>query len=66
MTDRHSDTDRLGRPGSSQHDRKHPDKASSHDKSSVAGARTSGPESRVSGGGGECDKHHSHDPHAKS
>ena len=66
MTDRHSDTDRFGGPGSSQQDRKHPDKASSHDKSPIAGAPTSGRESRVSGGGGERDKHHSHDPHAKS
>jgi hypothetical protein len=67
MPHKNPHTDRFGGPGSSQQDRKHPEKGTGvHDDQPAAGAPTSGRDSKVSGGGGERDKHHSHDPRFKS
>jgi hypothetical protein len=53
-----------GGPGSSQQSRKkgRPQKAGAR----IAGAPTNSRRSRVSGGGGERDLHHTHDPRTKS
>ena len=54
-----------GGPGSSQQDRTKP--RSDERKSAVApGQPTNGPRSRISGGGGERDSHHTHNPATKS
>jgi hypothetical protein len=58
--------ERFGGPGSSNQDRQHPAKFSKVGTPPKPGAPTSGRSSRVSGGGGERDKHHSHDPRYKS
>jgi hypothetical protein len=62
-------TDRsTGGPGSSQHnarkERRDPDRRPAD--APEPGQVTSPPRSRVSGGGGERDRHHTHDPHSKS
>jgi hypothetical protein len=67
MPHKNPQTERFGGPGSAQQDRKHPEKAArAHADQPAPGAPTSGRESKVSGGGGERDKHHSHDPRFKS
>lgn len=68
MAHKNDNTERFGGPGSSQQDRKHPDKvtAGSRHDHPVPGAPTSGRDSKVSGGGGERDRHHSHDTRHKS
>lgn len=58
-------TERFGGPGSSQQDRTRPEK-STKEKMPAPGSPTSTRSSKVSGGGGERDKHHSHDPKSKS
>jgi hypothetical protein len=65
MPHKNPDTDRFGGPGSSTQDRKHPEKGGREHEQTSPGAPTNGRESRVSGGGGERDKHHSHDPRYK-
>jgi hypothetical protein len=58
-TDRHH-----GGPGSSHQDASKPKAPERHGP--APGEPTSGPRSRVSGGGGERDIHHTHDPKTKS
>jgi hypothetical protein len=65
MAHKNESAERFGGPGSSQQDRKHPEK-SIKEKQPRPGEPTSGRSSNVSGGGGERDKHHSHDPKYKS
>jgi hypothetical protein len=72
MTDKHSDTGRFGGPGSSHQDREHPGKngqATGHKgggeragTAPVPGSSTNTHDSRISGGGGEQDRHHTHTP----
>jgi hypothetical protein len=57
---------RFGGPGSSRQDRQHPEKFKKNDNSPRPGAPTSTRSSKISGGGGERDKHHSHDPRFRS
>lgn len=63
MPDKHRDTERIGGPGASHENRKHPEKTR---------ARGPRPEdtkkdnhSKVSGGGGERDSHHTREPMLK-
>jgi hypothetical protein len=65
MAHKNESAERFGGPGSSQQDRKHPEK-SIKEKQPRPGEPTSCRSSNVSGGGGERDKHHSHDPKYKS
>lgn len=74
MPDKHPNTDRHhGGPGSSHENADKP-QAEPHRKSSGGrdnnpsqpGHATNPDRSRVSGGGGERDKHHTHDPKTKS
>lgn len=59
-------TERFGGPGSSRQDRKHPEKGGREHEVPAPGSPTSGRQSKVSGGGGERDRHHSHDTTYKS
>jgi hypothetical protein len=65
MPNKNPNTERFGGPGSSKQDRNHPEKFHK-DEGPEPGKPTSGRESKISGGGGERDKHHSHDPKYKS
>ena len=56
--------DRYGGPGSSHQDRTRP--APEHHAGPKPGEPTNTPKSRISGGGGERDIHHTHDPRTKS
>lgn len=70
MTDKNEDTGRFGGPGSSHQDRAHPGKNHQPTGKKGGGARTgtapapgsptNRADSRVSGGGGERDSHHTH------
>jgi hypothetical protein len=62
MAEKNEHTERFGGPGSSQQDRKHPEKAEARRKGPAPGSPTNRRSSHVSGGGGERDRHHSHDP----
>jgi hypothetical protein len=69
MPHKNIDTDRsTGGPGSSRHDageeRRDPDRR--RDDAPAPGEPTNPQRSRVSGGGGERDRHHSHDSRNKS
>jgi hypothetical protein len=64
MPDKHPDTRRFGGPGSSHEDRNHPDKPQSRGAHPVDKQSTR--HSGVSGGGGEPDSHHAHDPLGKA
>ena len=66
MPKKHPDTERFGGPGASHEDRKHPEKFHKEKEGPEPGEPTSGRSSKISGGGGERDKHHSHDPKYKS
>lgn len=73
MPEHNPDTERHGGPGSSHQNRQDPSKsASSGHKGGGAtegpapGASTNTDRSRVSGGGGERDRHHVHDTTHKS
>jgi hypothetical protein len=66
MPSKNPNTERFGGPGSSQQDRDHPEKFRKSTDGPAADAATSGRSSKISGGGGERDKHHSHDPRHKS
>jgi hypothetical protein len=57
---------RFGGPGSSQQDREHPEKIESGKDAPAPGTPTSGRSSKISGGGGERDEHHSRDPRFQS
>lgn len=73
MPDRNPAAGRFGGPGSSHQDREHPGKnrqeTGTKHRPPAGGADaaelTNPPESRVSGGGGERDIHHSHAPRTK-
>ncbi len=56
--------ERIGGPGASHENRKHPEKSQPRGQApeETKSARHSG----VSGGGGEPDRHHSHDPDGKA
>jgi hypothetical protein len=56
-------TERIGGPGASHENRKHPEKSQPRGQHPVdkQSSRLSG----VSGGGGEPDAHHTHDPRLK-
>jgi len=57
-------TERIGGPGASHENRKHPEKSKPRGKHPI---ETQSPRlSGVSGGGGEPDAHHSHDPRGKA
>ena len=66
MPHKNSNTERFGGPGSSKQDRNHPEKSEKGRDAPAPGSPTSGRSSKISGGGGERDKHHSHDPQYKS
>lgn len=66
MPQKNPNTRRYGGPGSSHEDRKHPEKFSDDAEKPNAGSPTSGRSSKVSGGGGERDKRHSHNERDKS
>ena len=58
------ETERMGGPGSSHQNRKEPEKSRSRGGHPVD--KQSPKFSGVSGGGGEPDAHHSHDPRGKA
>jgi hypothetical protein len=66
MPRKNPNAERFGGPGSSQQDRNHPEKTEKKNDAPAPGSATSGRSSKISGGGGERDKHHSHDPRFKS
>src|SRR5438270_12157656 len=67
MPRKNPDTERFGGPGSSRQDRQHPEKSRKQTEAPPApGTPTSGRPGKAPGGGGERDKHHSHDPRYKS
>lgn len=57
------DADRFGGPGSSHQNRKDPEKSDPRGGHPIDGQSTR--HSGVSGGGGEPDAHHTHDPREK-
>jgi hypothetical protein len=63
MPRKHPDTERRGGPGASHEDRT--EQAPKRRRGAPRGAPTNPPTSQVSGGGGERDRHHGHDPGAK-
>jgi hypothetical protein len=67
MPEKHPDTERIGGPGASHENRDHPVKSKSprgpHPTQKKAKTHV---HSQVSGGGGERDRHHSHDPDGKA
>lgn len=65
MSSKHPNTERFGGPGSSRQDRDHPEKFAKREGPNP-GEPTNSRSSLISGGGGERDKHHSHDPRHKS
>jgi hypothetical protein len=60
MPEKHAAADRVGGPGASHKNRQHPEKTSKQAELKQTDAR-----SDVSGGGGENDAHHTHDPALK-
>lgn len=63
MSAKHPNTERIGGPGASHENRKHPEKsapAGQRPEDSHSDARTG-----ISGGGGERDSHHTHAPRQK-
>jgi hypothetical protein len=63
MPEKHPNTHRWGGPGASHEDRSKPEPKTGEQRS--AGEPTNTPYSHVSGGGGERDRRHAHDPQAK-
>ncbi|HYE43108.1 MAG TPA: hypothetical protein VEA15_06900 [Caulobacteraceae bacterium] len=63
MPDKHPNTERWGGPGASHEDRT--EKQPEYKDPRKPGEPTNTMHSRVSGGGGERDIHHAHDPMAK-
>jgi hypothetical protein len=66
MPNKNPNTERFGGPGSSRQDRQHPEKGGKAHHAPAPGAPTSGRKSVVSGGGGERDKHHTHEDRERS
>jgi hypothetical protein len=64
MADKHPNSRRWGAPGASHEDRTKPPPEPRDPR--PPGAPTNDRKSHVSGGGGERDLHHSHDPREKS
>jgi hypothetical protein len=60
MPSKHPNTARVGGPGASHEDRKHPDKPRSNATSNREKRKSH--HSKISGGGGEKDYHHTHAP----
>ncbi|CAN7242123.1 hypothetical protein LJR219_000970 [Phenylobacterium sp. LjRoot219] len=60
MPDKHPNTHRWGGPGSSHEDRSKPEPPPVETR--APGEPTNTPYSHVSGGGGERDRRHGHDP----
>jgi len=65
MPHKHEDTARIGGPGAAHENRKEPEKSKSP-RGPHPVEKKSTRHSGVSGGGGEPDAHHSHDPRGKS
>lgn len=63
MPEKHPNTRRWGGPGASHEDRTEPEPKKGDPR--APGEPTSTGFSHVSGGGGERDRHHAHDPKAK-
>jgi hypothetical protein len=63
MSKIHPDSERIGGPGASHENRKEPEKSQPRNDSPAD--TKSWRHSGVSGGGGEHDSHHTHDPHQK-
>jgi hypothetical protein len=73
MPDRHEETHRQGGPGSSHQNRQAPEKSAptghkhaTPPQGTQPGAPTNPERSQVSGGGGERDRHHTHDAEHRS
>ena len=64
MPDKHPNTERWGGPGASHEDRSKP-KPEPADEQALSERPTNTKNSQVSGGGGERDSHHTHDPALK-
>jgi hypothetical protein len=64
MPQKHPHTSRLGGPGAAHENRKDPEKT--RPRGPHPTAKKSTRHSGISGGGGEPDKHHSHDPQGKA
>ena len=64
MAEKHADTKRVGGPGASHENRKHPEKSREHAGHPSDSKRDR--HSSVSGGGGEKDSHHSHSAGGKA
>jgi hypothetical protein len=60
MPEKHPNASRVGGPGASHENRREPEK--SRDPGPHPSEEQSPLRSHVSGGGGEADTHHSHDP----
>ena len=63
-SDKNPATERIGGPGSSHENRKDPEKSKPRGQHPIGTQSTK--QSGVSGGGGEPDNHHSHDPRGKT
>jgi len=63
MPQKHPNTERIGGPGASHENRQHPEKSQARNEppAETKNSRHSG----ISGGGGEADSHHTHDPVGK-
>jgi hypothetical protein len=66
MPHKNPNADRFGGPGSSRQDRDHPEKGGRQHDRRAPGSPTSRRKSKVSGGGGERDEHHTHDDRHRS
>ncbi|MYZ49073.1 hypothetical protein [Propylenella binzhouense] len=64
MPERNKAAERFGGPGSSHQNREHPEQSDPHGPNPVD--RKSRKNSGTSGGGGEPDRHHAHDPRGKA
>jgi hypothetical protein len=64
MPEKHENTKRIGGPGASHENRKHPEK--SQERGASPEETKSTRHSGVSGGGGEPDSHHTHHPAGKA
>jgi hypothetical protein len=63
MPEKHPNTERWGGPGASHEDRSKPQPPRGDPR--APGSPTNDAKSHISGGGGERDSHHSHDPRLK-
>jgi len=63
LPQKHPNTERVGGPGASHENRQHPEKSQPRNEkpADTKSSRHSG----ISGGGGETDSHHTHDPVGK-